>query len=221
VTFKAKYGLDNFVLNDVYDYNGDQIRISNLQFFVSELSLGTDDNGTEVDEIEFVDFSLITSGALAEEGLAVASSSGVPVGDYPGVNFGVGVAPDLNSDTPSEFSATHPLSRTTMYWADWESYIFLKLEGTMDTNDDGIFDDVSFVYHVGSDPTYQPVEINKSLSLAKDQSMGLVVELDIEKLFVRDGVHLDIEANPRIHSIDRIETGHYLMDNFVNALTIQ
>lgn len=221
VTFKAKYGAENFVLNDVYNYNGDQIRISNLQFFVSELTLGTNTNGSEIDEVELVDFRQITSNALAEEGLAIASNSGIPVGDYPGVNVGVGVVADLNADTPDQYASTHPLSNTSMYWEDWNSYIFLKLEGTMDTDGDGMFDDVSFVYHVGSDPAFEQVNINKSVSLAIDQSMGLIVEIDVEKLFVRDGAHLDIEANPRIHSIDQLETGHYLMDNFVNALTIQ
>ena len=108
-----------------------------------------------------------------------------------------------------------------MYWADWNSYIFLKLEGTMDTDGDGMFDDVNFVYHVGSDPTYEQVNINKGITLAKDQDMALVVELDVEKLFVRDGAYLDIEAKPQIHNATQMETGHYLMDNFVNALTIR
>jgi len=220
ITFKAKYGSDDFIINNVYEYNGDQIRISNVQFYVSEVSLGTQDNGSEVDEVEFVDFSLITNAAMAAEGLVIAQSSGIPVGDYPGLNLGIGVIPDLNAETPDQFASTHPLSRTSMYWADWNSYIFLKLEGTMDTDGDGMFDDVNFVYHVGSDPTYESVNINKGISLAKDQAMDLVVELDIEKLFVRDGAYLDIEAKPMIHNVNQMETGHYLMDNFVNALTI-
>ena len=221
VTFKAMYGGENFLIDDVYEYNGDQIRISNLKFFVSELTLGSDTNGSEIDEIKFVDFNLLTNSILAEEGLAIAGSSGIPVGDYPGINVGVGVVSDLNAETPDQFASTHPLSNTSMYWEDWNSYIFLKLEGTMDTDGDGMFDDVSFVYHVGSDPAYEQVNINNSVSLTKDQSMGLVMELDVEKLFVRDGQYLDIEANPRIHNIDQMETGHYLMDNYVNALTIQ
>ena len=220
VTIQAKYGNTDFVINDVYDYNGDQIRISNFQFFVSELSLGRDDDGSEIDEIEFVDFSQITNATLAAEGLSIASNSNVPVGNYPGVNLGIGVIPDLNMVTPDQFAPSHPLSNTANYWEDWNSYIFMKLEGTMDTDNDGIFDDVSFVYHVGSDPTYEQINITKGINLAKDEAMGLVIELDIEQLFVRDGSYLDIEANPRIHSIDAIETGHYLMDNFANALSI-
>jgi len=221
VTFKATYGSENFVLNNIYDYNGDKIRISNLQFFVSELSLGTDVNGSEIDEVKLVDFSQVTTPALSAEGIVVAGNSSIPVGDYPGLSLGVGVIPDLNSDTPAEFSNGHALSETAMYWEDWNSYIFLKLEGTMDTNDDGIFDDVSFVYHVGSDPTYESVYIANNISLLKDETVDLEVELDIEKLFLEDGQYLDIAANPRIHNINQLETGHYLMDNFVNALTIQ
>jgi len=217
---KANYGSLPFVVNEVYDYNGDQIRIQTLQFFVSEVSLGKDNNDEEVDEVEFLDFNTLTNPTMAAEGLAIGGGS-VPTGSYPGINMGIGILPEYNSQTPDQFAPSHPLSETSRYWSDWNSFIFLKIEGSMDTDGDGMFDDQNFVYHVGSDPTYEGIEISKNISLAKDQNMDLTLILDVEKLFVRDGVHLDIEASPMIHHIGQLETGHYLMDNFSNALSIE
>lgn len=220
VTFKANYGGETFMVNEVYDYNGTQIRIQTLQFYVSEMSLGSEDNDAEVDEIQFLDFNDLTTTTLAEEGIVVGSNN-VPVGAYPGINMGIGVLPEYNVQKPDLFASTHPLSNTATYWADWNSYIFLKLEGSMDTDGDGMFDDVNFVYHVGSDETYEGIEIDQNLSLTVDENMELTVLLDVEKLFVRDGSYLDIAASPMIHNINQLETGHYLMDNFSNALTIE
>jgi len=184
LTIKANYGSTPFVVNEVYDYNGDQIRIQTLQFFVSELSLGTDNDDEEVDEIEYLDFNLLTNQTMAEEGLSIGSGS-VPTGTYPGVNLGIGVLPEFNVQTPDQFAPSHPLSETSRYWSDWNSFIFLKIEGSMDTDGDGMFDDQNFVYHVGSDPTYEGVQINENINLAKDDVMDLTLILDVEQLFVR------------------------------------
>lgn len=220
INIKANYGSEPFVVNEVYDYDGAQIRVQTLQFFLSETSIGTDNDNEEIDEVEYLDFNTLTSQAMAEAGLAIGGGS-VPIGDYPGVNLGVGVLPEYNSQTPADFAPSHPLSETGRYWVDWNSFIFLKLEGSMDLDGDGMFDDQNFVYHVGSDPAFEGVEISESISLAKDQSMDLNLILDVEKLFVRDGEHLDIQASPMIHNINQLETGHYLMDNFANALSVE
>lgn len=220
ITFKAKYGDEPYITNQIYAYGDDQIRVATFSFYVSEIKLGSSSNASEVKEIDFVDFSGIqVDQATAEAGVRIVSSD-APIGDYPALRFAIGVPSDLNKTTPEEYAPTHVLSKTSHFWADWNSYIHMKIEGTMDTDGDGMFDDVSFKYHVGADETYESLEIIAPISIVKDQTNSFVVEIDLEKLFV-NSTRLDIEANPALHTAEDLTVGHYLMDNFTNAIHLE
>ena len=220
IVFKAIYGDDPYIANQAYDYGDDQIRIATFSFYVSDIKLGSSSNASEVDEIDFVDFS----GVQVDQQSAIAGirivNTQAPIGSYPALSIGIGVPSDLNKTTPDEYAPTHVLSKTSHYWADWQSYIHMKIEGTLDTDGDGLFDDVSFMYHVGADETYESLEIQTPVTVVKDEMNSFLVEVDLEKLFV-NATRLDIESNPRLHTAEDLTLGHFLMDNFSNAIRLQ
>ncbi|MBT8219115.1 MAG: hypothetical protein KJP00_04795 [Bacteroidia bacterium] len=220
IVFKAMFGDDPYIVNQTYDYGDDQIKIATFSFYVSDIKLGSSSNASEVEEIDFVDFSGVqVDQQSAEAGIRIVSSE-APIGNYPAMSIGIGVPSDLNKTSPDEYAPTHVLSKTSHYWADWQSYIHMKIEGTLDTDGDGLFDDVSFMYHVGADETYESLEIQTPVTIVKDEMNSILVEVDLEKLFV-SATRLDIEAKPRLHTAEDLTVGHFLMDNFSNAVRLQ
>lgn len=221
MVFKATYDGAPFIANEVLNYGDDQIRIQTFSFFVSDIRVGTSSSSAEVDDVEYVEFGNINTMQQALDGVSIANTS-VPAEEYPGVAMGIGVAADYNAQPPSEYGPYHPLSETSRYWSDWNSYIFLKIEGIMDTDGDGQFDDVSFVYHVGGDDAYRSVDVafEESIEVVKDNPMQITVTVDLLKILSNDQVTHDIEAQSSLHHAGDPLAG-FLMGNFRDAITIE
>ena len=154
-SFKATYGGETLVLNQPYDYFGNLIRFSKLNFYLANLVVVNDDGETELSEIQFIDLTTAHSTASdAAEGTKMAFAK-IPVGTYNQLRFAIGVPADLNRTNPSDYSTSHPLGADNSgeYWEAWDSYIFSKIEGQYDQTGEGVFDgeDISFAYHSGTD----------------------------------------------------------------------
>ena len=121
-------------------------RVSRLSYFLSEVELlsGTDagELGTDVAEVAYVEHDA--------RGRATVALEDVPVGEYVGLRFNLGLTEEQDAQQPVDFAPGHPLADPSEYWVDWGSYVFLKVEGRADTLDDGVARfDQGFVYHVG------------------------------------------------------------------------
>ena len=223
ISFKATFGGETLVLNQKsYDYLGKPVRFSKISFFISDLLVLNNDGATEISEIKFIDLTK-THGTLATAKVGtVISFSKIPVGEYNGLKFGVGVAADLNRTTPSDYSSSHPLGAGNIgeYREAWNSYIFAKIEGEYDFDSDGLdTNDIAFVYHTGTDIVYTPMELDDRRTLIAGETTNVVFELDVEQLLTLprgDLLPLE-ETDPNSQAVAM----RIIMNNFPKALQLK
>lgn len=219
LNFKANFGDGELDFNTTeYDYQGMVMTVSKFDFYISNISLFNNIDGviekTELFEIEFIDFTQNNNSVTIQAG-------SVPLGTYDGIVFSIGVPSDLNSQIPGDFSTTHPLGFTNLshHWEDWNSYIFAKIEGRLDTS--GNQDYQNFSYHTGGDEQFR-ADIEKDIAL--DLELGVIktinFEVDLENIFLNGGA-LDIQAYPDSHNLGELTAATHVMDNFQSSISVQ
>jgi hypothetical protein len=87
----------------------------------------------------------------------------------------------------------HPLNNPDMHWGMPLGYLFIKLEGGVDTNaiQDGILD-VPLVMHVGTNPLIRTVSIPYDFTAIKKETTTL--EMNIEWSAIMDSIDLRADA---------------------------
>lgn len=223
VNLKAYWGNDPVVLNEeVWYFNDEVMTISKLNLFLSELMFSTTDEDVMVSEVEFIDFDLSnrTEGGAAE---GITRSFEVPVGTYDSFDFGIGLSEDLNSKLPSEYPSDHVLGQFGSYWTAWNSFIFSKTEGMIDSDGDEKTD-LPFVYHVGSDVMYRTVSAPGPIEVASGDDMSINIVIDYKRVFGVTMDHIDILTYPAFHSPQDstlTELTQRLADNFKEAFVVE
>ncbi len=224
LSFRATYDGAPLVLGEqTYTYQGNQVRFSNINFYVSNLAVVNDDGDTQLSEIQFIDLSLTHNTATDAAIGSVSNFSRIPVGAYRFLKLGVGVPPDLNKTIPSDYSTSHPLgiNNSGQYWEAWNSYIFAKIEGQFDENGDGTFDgnDISFAYHTGLDRNFEALELDNIINLNAGEIANLNFELDIKQLLsFPNGDPIDLEPHDPNNQVEEMII---IMDNFRRALQLK
>ena len=186
LSFKANFDGQTFLTDQVYDYNGYPLRISLFDFYVSDVNLvqnsGSSIQQTELVEVELIDLSFDSSTQTQAESGQTLKLNNIEVGDYDGLNIGLGVSADLNRTEYTDYPSTHPLNNSALYWSGWSSFIFARIEGRLDIDQDGVFEK-GFVFHTGKDASFQSKDINSTITLAKDNIRNFSFNIDIKKLF--------------------------------------
>ncbi len=223
VRFRALIDGQPMVLNERYDYNGKDFTISSLKFYISDLVLVKGALEANVKEIDFVDFGTSNTTAQgAADGVVVGGAS-IPLGTYDGLKFGLGVPSDLNNEDPTDFSSNHPLGADSEYWLAWDSYIFHKVEGRYDGDNNANDLESSYVYHVGLDENFREKTFsNLEIEIAEDNTAQVVIDIEVRDLMREaNGNAFDFEAVGNIHSATG--DGSYpglIADNWVNAFSL-
>ena len=135
--------------------------------------------------------------------------------------MGYGVKPSENAKKPQDFPAGHPFNKELEYWAGWKSYIFNKIEGQGDGNNDGQ-PDIFLIYHCGSDKVYREYAFDKNITV--DGSGKATVIFDLKKLFNADNQWLDMRVDDnQFTSNNATDTrvAAILMNNFDDATIIE
>jgi len=220
ITFKAVYDGQPLEKYKLYNYDNYSVEFSRFNTFMANIYLLDGNKEVRLSDIEWVDFTP----DLSPTNIAVEvpiTFKNVPSGTYTGIRLGYGVPPALNAKQPKDFAFTHPLSRENEYWLGWGSYIFNKIEGRVDLNNNGVFDG-GLIYHCGSDAVYREYTFDMPIQVAPSAD-GLVVEFDLKKLLVINGVWLDLKI-PYNHitsnDFNDVVIATILMDNFGNATTV-
>jgi hypothetical protein len=145
--FKAVY--DGQPLQTFHTYAYDpvqQIQFNLLSMYISDFTLYNSSSQKNLRDIELIDIGFDDL-QKAADGYTVVIDN-VPAASYDGVLFGIGVPQDQNAKKPADFPSSSPLSKTGFYWEAWDSFIFMKTEGRLDTVGSGNFD-VGFAMHTG------------------------------------------------------------------------
>ncbi len=217
LNIKAKFNEQPFQLNKIYNYNGKKVRFSRLSFYVSNVFTTYNPlSASPVDvSIMMIDFKDIDDSTKAAKGLILNLNS-IPSGDKKAFNFHIGVSSDLNTKKPKDYPSSNPLSETSNYWDAWNSYIFFKLEGSLDKDGDGQYE-TGITLHAGGDEVYQSMKFPKSFSIKENETTPLSMELDLNKLI--NGI--DMETYNSTHQIGDLPTMKKMMGNFQTALIIK
>ncbi len=125
---KQLVGESNLVYNQIFtDTTGRTFTLSDCRFYISNIVLIKNDN-TEV--------PLTGKVILADPYQSVYALGNVPVGNYSGFRFLMGLDSATNHADPTQYPSDNPLSLqiNPMHWS-WNSgYLFMKMEGAVDTS---------------------------------------------------------------------------------------
>jgi hypothetical protein len=153
INIKATYNSQPFVMNKVYDYNGKKVRFSRFQFFITNGYTVRIVNNSPLEQ-----FATIANFTMLDDSLKASKGIDVAVKNIKVCNcqffIGLGVDTLMNKRKPNEYGAGHALADADNYWDSWNSYIFSKLEGSMDKDGDGRFE-TGITLHTGGNSTFR------------------------------------------------------------------
>ncbi len=191
------------------------IQFTHLSMLVSDLKLLTPTGSQFLKDVELVDLSF--DDITAASGGYSVHIGNIPADTYSGITFGIGVPHDINTKNPSDFASGNPLSKTSYFWLAWESYIFMKTEGRIDTDLPGDFE-TSFAYHTGTDDLYTILVLESGfpLTIIDGQDTELSIVFDYGKIL--EGI--DIEANPQNHNPEDTVQINKIVNNLQSSITL-
>ncbi len=197
---------ENLELNKVYDLDGDSVYFTLINYYISDVEIMDKDGNAaiEVKDVTLVDLSDPTT---FEFNYTLEADA------YKNPSFTVGLTDNRNATDPSSYASNHPMSlNRSMYWLMAEAYIYLKVEGFRINN--GI--DEPLVYHVGMNGFAQTKLKEKAFSINKGNTTTIVTTLDMNDLFV----NIDFDTEPETHTMNNMPLAMKMMNNFVNALSV-
>lgn len=191
----------NLDMEEVYGYNityttstGRQISLSKAQLYISNIELVKTDGSV---------YSVPNTTLLQVFGTETYTIGGVPTGNYKSVRFNVGLDPATNLKNPST-SSSDVLNTPSMWFgttAQPQGYIFVNLQGKIDTTADASGTVASmqpFNLLIGTDANYKKVVMpDKNFSVTPGTQL-LHINTDYSKLF--NGIKLSDSNNLMISS---------------------
>ncbi len=220
LNFKLTYQGEPLVMtpNEV-NFHGLPFKVSRVSFFLSDMQLVDGLTSTDILEVAYINpTDAHIDLASAQQGLDYKIDS-VPVGNYSGLAFNIGLDAAKNGKLPSNYPTGHLLSEETEYWADWKSYIFIKIEGLMDFDGDGVFSD-GITMHLGSDDAMVSASFDKNIEVIEGGATTLNFELDLFDVFDQGGEVYDFRAVPRTHTLDFIDEIKFVAQGVAKALKL-
>jgi hypothetical protein len=168
--------------NQVYTYNGMSLKFIQFRFYACQFGI----KGKDGTLTTFSDRYVLTDPDNPEFVIG-----NLAPGDYTSVSIGLGVDSSRNTISGSKAipAADYPLDHAlnvsnNMYWGWNPGYIFMKLEGRFDVNNNGVFGDtgdINFSYHPGVADLYRTINRNFSFSM-NGEAKTLTIEYDLFRL---------------------------------------
>lgn len=190
---------------------GRKFNLSLAKFYVSGLKM-TEDGATT--PTSFDDKYLLVSGDNSTYSLG-----DLPIAHYTGLSFDVGIDSATNHSDPSTYEASSVLSPQTpnMHWAWSSGYIFLKLEGTVDTsaamNAPALF---GFEFHIGMDNMLRNVNLTKHFHIENEATNEVMINLDWSRFFD----NLDWQTENSTHTMDNMPAAMKVANNVPNVFSV-
>lgn len=214
--FKGTFGADPLVMYArEYPYEaGMKMKLQLFRFYLSNISLSKE---VKVSDIEIVDFEDVQSDAAAQQGITIQIKN-VPIKDYTGINFGVGVSETLNKTNPGSYAPGSPLSDN--YWSAAMGYVFTKIEGNADVNGDGVFND-KLTFHAGGNPYYRNTTFDKNFTVKAGETTRLNFEIDLRKVLVKNTTDFLDFRKVTIDHTTKPEIATFISDNLANSIVLK
>lgn len=195
-------GSEPFAFNQVYQIGGVATTFTTAQFYLSEV--GVESEG--VSEVPGGHLLIKADQSLYEVGQITAGQKQM-------LSFAVGVDSANNFLDPTTAEEPLNLQAPSMHW-NWNAgYIFIRIEGLVDTDSDGT-PDSTLELHVGGLPQYTPVmvEVNHSADAVDSR---IPIKVDFAKFL--EGIDL---ANDNVtHTMDNMPLARAIVANVPGAFS--
>lgn len=190
------FGTQPFSLNTNFTLStGEIVKFSTAQFYISGIQLMDDDQNVT----SFADEYLLIDPTFTHQHIA-----DLDVQHYHMVMLNIGVDATTNAGKqPTDFEDGHSLAPqlNNMWWSWNAGYIFYKLEGEVDRDGDGTFDD-SFLYHIGTDNNIIAKQTMLHTTVVAGGELEIEMEVDYAKFL--DNVNLTTELEARMMPMDLV-----------------
>jgi hypothetical protein len=177
-----------------------------------------------LNDVSFFDFRNLYTTQLANNGLNIVFDQIEP-GNYQGIELGVGVDSVTNSKDPAFFQGHPYLGEVGNYWNAWNSYIFSRVEGELDTLPNQAGGVVSYLYHAGVNGMYQTRFFSKNFEVKCGEQTTLIFHLQGDEIFYKGTSSIPVKTNPVSHSGDVGTLGYdiarQVIENISNAFYLQ
>jgi hypothetical protein len=155
-----------------------EISLSIAQLYISEIELVKLDGSTYT-----IPYNKIFK-VLEEE---TFTAGDVPVGNYKGIRFKVGLNSATNALNPSASADSNMLKRTEMWMnstAQPDGYAFLNVQGSIATTSDLSGTMIPFTYKIGGNANYKQVIMpEQNFSIIEGQAQYAHIKVNYNKLF--------------------------------------
>lgn len=191
--------------------NGLDVRFDQIRFYMTDLELTISENAQTFDDI-FIITEMNDEKSLGQE----------VRGDLTKVAFNVGVPESMNGVDPATLPADNPLSADSPFIQHWNwtaGYKFLVMEGRVDTNGDGTYEDTpeeTMSIHCGFNSNLKRIELNTTQTLNSDNH-ELHLEFDVAKFFAGYDLANNLFSRPN----NNPEAATAIMDNVANAFDFE
>lgn len=165
---------------------GRQLSLSLAQLYISEIQLEKQD-GTFYSVSDKKIIKVLDADAYA--------IGNVPVGHYKSVSFKIGLPPATNSENPSGSPDSLILNHREMWFSNTaqpDGYIFMNVQGTIDTSSDLSGKMCPFVYKIGTTTNYKQITMPvNNFTIIANQAQFIHMIIDYNYLFA--GIPLDAD----------------------------
>ncbi len=218
LNYKLRFAGDPLVMLEPYTLpNGLRINFSRVSFYMTDVTLSGGDEQV-LNTVDYIDLTN-SNATTAKSNVGYTHSITAQEGQYSILAFLLGVNPVKNAMVPADFSSDNDLSLSQEYWPGWSSYVFIKVEGNIDLDNNGSFEQ-GMALHIGGDEALAELQITGDLSVVANSTKTIPITIDLYKMLALDTVY-DLEANPQIHTIEQQDEVIELSDRFVSAITIE
>ena len=217
IVIKLTYQGEPLVMFDKHEYpSGEDFFVDRVSLFLSDIKLDDD----QISEVLFKNLTPDHQTLDAAQQGSVISFSDLLVSSFQELSFDIGVPVELNAMKPLDFERGHPLFQLNDYWDGWNSYVFFKIEGKFDKDQDGSVTE-GIALHVGADETLRSVSLVIPIDIKVDQTTTVTLELDLYEYFTQGGSTYDLAAVSQIHNLSQLPVANELADRLQQTIKKQ
>lgn len=216
INFKPNYNTKPFVINQIYNIDGKNVRFTRLSFLITETCpKASSTEGSCGTNAYLIDLTTLDDSTKSAKGFTQTLTN-IFEGNKTGLQISLGVAPNLNASQPKDFASSNPLSDGGLYWADWKSYIFTKIEGLMDKDGNGTFE-TGITLHTGGDDSFRQTWFPQTFTVDTKGATTLNFDLNINTLLRG----IDLSTVNSTHQTGDKPTMLKIMDNLKDGITLK
>ncbi len=216
INFKPNYNAKPFVINQIYNIDGKNVRFTRLSFLMTETCpKASSSEGSCGTNAYLIDLTTLDDSTKSAKGFTQIMSN-LTEGNKKGLQMSLGVAKSLNALKPKDYVSSNPLSDGGFYWDDWKSYIFTKIEGLMDKDRNGTFE-TGITLHTGGDDSFRQTWFPQTFTVDTKGTTTLNFDLNINTLLRG----IDLSTLNSTHQTGDKPTMLKIMDNLKDGISLK